>query len=128
MAKGYDTNREHKDQVASFGKILGKRAGFRCEWCQAKDDLRPWEYLPGDEPSEEMLALLCVRCRAVADGAPAEPGELHALRNALWSDIEAVAGGAGGVLMKSGVPWAREAVEECIYNEGLKERLFKYVR
>jgi hypothetical protein len=125
MAKGYDTNREHKDLVTSFGKILGKRAGFRCEWCESKDDLRPWEYQPGDEPSAENLALLCVRCRAVADGAPAEPGELHAFRNALWSDIEAVAGGAGRVLVRSGVSWAREAIDESIYDEDLKEKLFK---
>jgi len=128
MAKGYDANREHKDLVASFGKILGKRAGFKCEWCEAKDDLRPWEYLPGEEPAAEMMALLCGRCRAIADGAPAEPGELHSLRNALWSDIEAIAGGAGRVLVRSRVPWAREAIDESIYDEELKEKLFKELR
>lgn len=128
MAKGYDANREHKDLVASFGKVLGKRAGFTCEWCGSKDDLRPWEYAPGGEPAPEVLALLCSRCRALADGAPAEPGELHALRNALWSDIEAIAGGAGRVLLRSKVPWAREAIEESIYDEAMKETLFREFR
>ena len=125
MAKGHDANREHKDLVASFGKNLGKRAGFKCEWCEAKDDLRPWEYCPGEEPAPELLALLCGRCRAIAEGAPAEPGELHSLRNALWSDLEAIAGGAGRVLVRSRVPWAREAIDECIYDEELKGKLFK---
>lgn len=125
MAKGYDTNREHQDLVASFGKIIGKRAGFKCEWCEAKDNLRLWEYQPDEEPTAEMLALLCGRCRAIADGAPAEPGELHSLRNALWNNIEAIAGGAGRTLARSGVPWAREAIDESIYNEALKEKLFK---
>ena len=125
MAKGYDANREHKDQVASFGKVLGKRAGFTCEWCGAKDDLRPWEYRPGAEPAPDGLALLCQRCRSLADGAPADPGELPSLRNALWSDVEAVAGGAGRVLLRSKVPWARDAIEESIYDEAVREKLFK---
>ena len=128
MAKGYDANREHKELVASFGKILGKRAGFACEWCGSKDDLRPWEFRPGEEPAPEILALLCQRCRAIADGASAEAGELHPLRNALWSDIEAIAGGAGRVLLRSRVPWARDAIEESIYDEVLKEKLFKESR
>ncbi len=128
MAKGYDANREQKDLIASFGKILGKRAKFTCEWCGSKDDLRPWEYSPGEEPAPELLALLCGRCRAIAGGAPAEPGELHTLRNALWSDIEAIAGGAARLLLRSKVPWAREAIEESIYDETLREKLFKELR
>lgn len=128
MAKGYDVNRDHKDLVASFGKIIGKRAGFKCEWCEAKDDLRPWEYRPGEEPAAELLALLCGRCRGIAEGAPAEPGELHSLRNALWNDIEAIAGGAGRALARSGVSWAREAIDESIYDEELKAQLLKELR
>jgi len=125
MAKGYNENRERRELVASFGKSLGKRAGFACEWCGAKDDLRPWEYRPGEEPALELLALLCCRCRALAGGAPAEPAELHTLRNALWSDSEAIAGGVARVLLRSKVPWAREAIEESIYDEELKGRVFR---
>ncbi len=125
MAKGYDTNKEQKELVASFGKVLGKRAKFACEWCGAKNDLRPWEYCPGEEPVAEFLALLCGRCRDIAGGAAAEPAELFSLRNNLWSDVEAIAGGAGRVLLRNKVPWAREAIEESIYDEELKDRLFK---
>ena len=128
MAKGYDSHREHQDLVTSFGKILGKRAGFRCEWCESKESLRPWEYRSGEEPALELLLLLCERCRALASGAAPEPGELHYLRNALWSDVEAIAAGAGRVLVRSRVPWAREAIEESIYDEALKEELFKELR
>ncbi len=128
MAKGYDGNREQKELVASYGKILGKRAKFACEWCGAKDDLRPWEYSPGEVPAPELLALLCGRCRDIAQGGKAEEGELHALRNALWSDMEAIAGGAGRVLIRSKVPWGRDAIEESIYDEELREKLFKESR
>ncbi len=31
MAKGYNTDRERKDQLASFGKDLARRAKSRCE-------------------------------------------------------------------------------------------------
>lgn len=125
MAKGFDAHQERKELIASFGKALGKRAGFTCEWCEGKNDLRPWEFRPEQEPETEALALLCHRCRDMAAGKDAEPAELHALRNALWSDIPAVAGGAGKVLKRSKVPWAREAVEESVYDEDLKEEIFK---
>ena len=128
MAKGYDANQERKELIASYGKMLGKRAGFKCEWCEGKDDLRLWEFRPDQEPEEGALALLCGRCRTIADGAPAEPEELHVLRNALWSDIEAIACGAGRVLVRSGVSWARDAIDESIYDEALKEKLFKELR
>lgn len=128
MSKGYDANRAHRDQIASCGKSLGKRAGFSCEWCGSKDDLRPWEFHPGCEPALETLALFCGRCRSIADGASAEPGELHFLRTALWSDIEAIAGGAGRALVRSRISWAREAIEESIFDEPLKETLLKELR
>ena len=34
MAKGYQANKERKEAIAAFGKDLGKRAGFKCEWCE----------------------------------------------------------------------------------------------
>lgn len=128
MAKGYDAHRERQELLTSFGKALGKRAGFTCEWCAGKDDLRPWEFRPDREPEEGDLALLCRRCREVAGGRSAEPTELHAFRNALWSDIPAVAGGAARVLVRSKLPWAREAIEESIFDEELREEIFKGTR
>ncbi len=125
MAKGYDANRERKDLLASLGKALGKRAGFKCEWCEGKDDLRPWEFRPERDPEGEGLALLCSRCRDIAGGRQAELPELHALRNALWSDVPAVAGGAGQILVREKVAWARDAIEESIFDEELREEIFR---
>jgi hypothetical protein len=123
MSKGYAVSRERSELVNSFGKILGKRASFRCEWCDGTKDLRVWDSRPREEPRPETLALLCAECRAMADGKPAEDRLLHSLRTALWSDILAVAEGAARVLLKSRVPWVREAIEESLLDESVKRQL-----
>lgn len=125
MAKGYEASRERRELVASFGKMLGKRARFSCEWCEGKTDLRPWDYRPDDEPTEETVALLCGRCRELAEGKGSEANELHAIRNAVWSNIPAVAEGAARVLARCREPWAREAVEESLIDEDLKRQLLR---
>jgi len=123
MSKGYNTNRERLELVASFGKMLGKRAGFRCEWCEGADDLRVWDYRPAAEPAPETLALLCGVCRELAEGKKDDENRLHNLRNALWSDIPAISEGAARVLARSRHPWAREAIEESLIDEGVKREL-----
>jgi hypothetical protein len=123
MAKGYDTHRERLDLIQSFGKNLAKRAGFRCEWCEGKDDLRPWDGMPDRVPAEETLALLCGRCREFACGKSADERELRSIRNALWSPVPAVAEGAARVLVQHRVPWARDAIEESFIDEAVKEKL-----
>ncbi len=125
MAKGYQANRERLEAVSGFGKIISKRAGFCCEWCGDRDDLRIWEQRPEREPEEGTLALLCGRCRRLADGGGWEPDELRSLRNALWSDIPAVAEGAARVLSRCREPWAREAIEESFIPDELKAELLK---
>lgn len=123
MAKGYEANRQRQEQIALLGKGLAKRAGFACEWCGGKEELRPWEYRPDREPAEENLALLCGRCRQLAGGGKGEGRELYAIRNALWSDIPAVAEGAARVLVRSGEAWVRDAVEESLIPDEVKREL-----
>ena len=125
MAKGFQANRERQEAIAGLGKQLGKRAGFKCEWCEGKDDLRPWDYDPDREPEPESLALLCGNCRELANGRKADLNELRSIRNALWSDVVAVAAGAGRVLAGCREPWAREAIEESLLPEEIKEMLLK---
>lgn len=125
MSKGYNANRERQELVNSFGKMLGKRASFRCEWCDGTDDLRVWDYRPNAEPSEETLALLCGACRKLAEGRQADENRLHSLRNALWSDIPAISEGAARVLARSRAPWVREAIEESLIADGLKQELLR---
>ncbi|HTG81489.1 MAG TPA: hypothetical protein VL949_06070 [Geobacteraceae bacterium] len=123
MAKGYQTHKERQELVSSFGKALGKRAAFRCEWCDGTDDLRVWDYRPEDEPSEQTLALLCASCRSLAAGKECHENQLHAIRNALWSDIQAVAEGAARVLARCPAPWVREAIEESLIDDSVKLEL-----
>lgn len=123
MSKGYHANQDHLAEINRLGKDLAKRAGFRCEWCESKEELRPWDHAPDQEPALETLALLCGRCRQLAEGAAADPNELHTLRNALWSDIPAVAEGVALVLIRSRQPWVREAIEESLIEDATKSRL-----
>jgi hypothetical protein len=125
MAKGYQANREKLEAISCFGKTLSKRAGFKCEWCEGKDDLRPWEYRPDSEPETDTLALLCSNCRELAAGRRADLSELRSIRNALWSDVTAVAAGAAAVLAQCREPWAREAIEESFIAEDIKKDLLR---
>ena len=123
MAKGYQANKERQEAIGSFGKGIGKRAGFKCEWCESKDDLRVWDYKLDLEPTEDNLALLCCRCRELAEGRKADLNELRSIRNALWSNIPAVAEGAARVLARCREPWVREAIEECFIDDDVKTEL-----
>lgn len=125
MAKGYDEDRRRKDEVAALGKNLGRRAKFQCEWCSGKDDLRPWDQRPDLEPSEQTVALFCGRCREVAGGKAPAADELYTIRNAVWSDIPAVAEGAAAVLARTGEAWAREAIEDSMIDETVKQELLR---
>lgn len=125
MVNGYQANRDHREAIGALGKTLSKRAAFKCEWCTSKDDLRPWEYRPDNEPVIDNLALLCDRCRTLANGSKADPHDLRSIRNALWSDIPAVAEGAAHVLARCPETWARDAIEESCIDEQLKAELLK---
>lgn len=125
MTKGYQTNREHQEAISSLGKTISKRAGFTCEWCGSKEGLRPWEYQPNAEPSSDNLALLCDGCRDLSKSAKADPNTLRSIRNALWSDIPAVAEGAARVLARCPETWARDAIDESCLDEGLKAELLQ---
>jgi hypothetical protein len=123
MSKGYATHRERSELINSFGKILGKRASFRCEWCDGTEDLRVWDYRPKAEPTLASLALLCAACRNMAQGKPTDEKRLHSLRNALWSDVPAISEGAARVLARSSVPWVREAIAESLIEDSVKREL-----
>ncbi len=125
MAKGYEGNKERQETVNEFGKALAKRAGFACEWCGDKNGLRVWDYRPEREPALETLALLCGRCRGLADGGKADANELRSIRNALWSDVPAVAEGAAKVLARHREPWIREAIEESLIDDEVKGELLR---
>ena len=125
MSKGYLANKERQDDISTLGKAIGKRAGFKCEWCESRDDLRVRDYRPDAPPGMETLALLCRRCRDWADGRKAASNELRSIRNALWSDIPAVAEGAARVLAQCKEAWAREAIDESFIDDAVKAEIVK---
>lgn len=125
MAKGYQANKERQEDISAFGKSIGKRAGFKCEWCGSKEDLRVWDYKPDLPPTMESLALLCQRCRDWIDGRKATPNELRAIRNALWSNVPAVAEGAARVMAQCKEAWVREAIEESFIDDAVKVEILK---
>ncbi|ABQ24782.1 hypothetical protein [Geotalea uraniireducens] len=123
MAKGYKANKERQEDIGTFGKAIGKRAGFKCEWCESKEDLRVWDHQPDLPPAMETLAMLCRQCRELADDRKADANELRSIRNALWSDIPAVAEGAAKVLAQCKESWVRDAIEQSFIDESLKAEL-----
>ncbi len=125
MAKGFQANKDRIEVINSFGKSISKRAGFKCEWCEDNEDLRLWDYQPVKEPNMDTLALLCGRCRELADGREADLDELRSIRNALWSNIPSVAEGVAKVLAQSKEIWTREAIEESFIEDKLKVELLR---
>lgn len=125
MAKGYLAHKERLNDLNSFGKTVGKRAGFKCEWCESRDDLRLWDYRPEEPPTSDSLALLCEKCRGWADGGKYGASELYAIRNALWSDVSAVAEGAARVMAACKESWVREAIEESFIADAVKAEILK---
>jgi hypothetical protein len=125
MAKGYQENKDRLETINSFGKAIGKRAGFKCEWCESKENLRVWDYKPDAAPNMETLALLCQQCRSWADGRKATPNELRSIRNALWSNVPSVAEGTARVLAQCKESWAREAIEESFIDDDVKAEILK---
>lgn len=123
MAKGYLANKDRIDAISTFGKAIGKRASFKCEWCEGKEGLRVWDYQPDLPPNMETLAMLCQHCRDLVDVKNADPNELRSIRNALWSNVPAVAEGAAKVLAQCNESWVRDAIEQSFIDDSIKEQL-----
>lgn len=123
MAKGFEANKERQQAIAAFGKVLAKRAKFKCEWCEGDQDLRPTDLDPATEPSEATLALLCTSCRDLQAGKKPDLNRLRALSGAIWHAEPLVALGAARVLAASGEDWARQLVEDSLLDDATKADL-----
>jgi protein PhnA len=123
MTKGYDANKDRQQAIAGFGKVLAKRAKFRCEWCESDQDLRPVDLDPAAEPSEASLALLCGACRELRPGKKTDSNRLRALSGAIWHPEPLVALGAAKLLAASGEDWARDLIEDSLLDDDTKAKL-----
>ncbi|RMF87443.1 MAG: hypothetical protein D6739_01660 [Nitrospirae bacterium] len=113
MAKGYEAHQERLAEIGRLGKELGRRAGFACEWCGAKEELRPVDTAPERPVELEALLLLCRRCRDLYGGASEPPERLRHLEGALWSGEPVVARSAARLLRRLGAAWAEEVIEQA---------------
>ncbi len=111
LAKGKQKHQARLDAIQLLGKDLARRAGRKCEFCEGKADLRPYDAMPDDEPTLDGLALLCDRCRAVADGRPDDAQTLRFLEGSVWSDVPAVAKVTKSILRRLDASWARSTLE-----------------
>ncbi|MDR3578591.1 MAG: hypothetical protein P4L44_01365 [Oryzomonas sp.] len=128
MSKGRQGNKKRLEAIGSFAKSIGRRARIACEWCEGKEDLQVWDFQPDIQPNMDTLAMLCRNCRELARGKKAGPGELWSIRNALWSNIPAVAVGAGEILVKCNEPWVRGAIDQSFMDDSIKTQLLDKIR
>jgi hypothetical protein len=126
MAKGLDAHKERQEAIAGFGKVLAKRAGFKCEFCEGDQDLRPVDLDPTAEPSEATLALLCEACRTLRTSKKIDTTRLRALSGAIWHPEPLVATEAARILAASREDWARQLVEDSLLDEETKAKLLKH--
>lgn len=118
MAKGLEKHRERQAAIGRAGKTLARRSGRACEFCEDKGELRAFDTDPESEPSPDSLALLCARCRRLAEGEKQDPRTLRFLEGAIWNEVPAVKQTALAMLRTLTCDWAKEAVETV---EGMGE-------
>ena len=111
MASGKEKHRARLDAIGLLGKDLARRANRNCELCEGKGDISPYDTAPEDDPTMDTIALLCERCRAIADGRDDAPETIRFLAGAIWSPYGGVSSVARTVLGRVDTAWAREALE-----------------
>ena len=108
---------------------------------QGRVQVQPDQRDPGVDPEQELIqeaqelaqdlgplrerGLDLRRVLQDAGELQGEPLELRSIRNALWSDVPAIAEGAARVLARCRESWAREAIEESFIDDGIKAELLK---
>lgn len=113
MARGLNKHNARLDALNAFGKDLARRAGSRCELCDAGGvKLCVFEVVPvADEPDFDRCILICDTCRDQLE----HPKRVNAdhwrcLNTSVWSAVPAVQIIAVRMLRRliSQAPWAEE--------------------
>lgn len=106
---------KQRAQVGVLGKHLTRRSRGRCELCEGREDVRPFELWPfPEEPDLERTLMTCGRCRTWLEADEIVPVEAHFLSGAVWSDEAAVRLAAARLLLSHedpDDPWMQEALE-----------------
>lgn len=129
MAKGLEKHQARKDALSLLGKDLARRAGSKCELCEAAGvRLDPWEPPPvPDEPSLDRVLLLCERCTRLADGGKlGDPSELRFLETTVWSELTPLQVTSVRLLQRlaaENVAWAAETLDGAYLSDETQEWL-----
>lgn len=106
---------KQRPQVGVLGKTLTRRSRGRCELCESREGVRPFELAPfPEEPEPERTLMACERCREWLECEQVNPIEAHFLGTAVWSDEPAVQLAAARLLLicdDPNSPWMRDALD-----------------
>lgn len=116
MATRLEKHHGRQNAVSLLGKELTRRAGSKCELCQASGvKLQPYEVEPIPEvPTADHCVFLCQECILQLNQPKAVvPNHWRCLSTAMWSEIPAVQ--LTSVLMLrrlQPLDWANELLEQ----------------
>lgn len=101
--------------VGRLGKELTRRSRGKCELCESRDGVRPYELAPfPEEPDMDRTLMACERCRSWLETEQIVPMEAHFLSSAVWSALAPVRLVAARMLLASDFqedPWLLDALE-----------------
>ena len=109
--------KRHKQRpaVGMLGKQLTRRSKGKCELCQSREGVRPFELWPfPDEPVLDRTLFACARCRSWLEKGHVDPVQARFLEEAIWSTEPAVKLAAARLLVIADFadePWLRDAVD-----------------
>jgi len=107
--------------VGLLGKVLTRRSRGRCELCDSRDGVRPWELPPfPDTPDPDRTLMACARCRGWLERGVAEGMEASVLTQAVWSEEPAVRLASARLLVDSDFsddPWVHDALVHAGFDQ-----------
>ena len=107
--------------VGALGKALTRRSRGRCELCESREGLQPYEVWPLQPiPDMDHTLLACARCRGWLDTQLIVPVEAHFLSTAVWSDSLAVRLASSQLLRCADfddTPWMQEALANLVLDD-----------
>ena len=106
---------KQRARVGGLGKDLTRRSRGRCELCEGRESVRPFELVPfSEEPSLERTLMGCERCRRWLERGKVQAVEASFLSSAVWSLEPAVQLAAMRLLLLADdpdSPWLRDALD-----------------
>ncbi len=106
---------KQRAMVGILGKSLTRRSRGRCELCESRDSVRPYELPPfPEEPLLDRAIMACERCRRWLVSGQVAVVEAHFLSSAVWSEVPPVRLAAARLLLACDDPdhpWMRDALD-----------------